>query len=287
MLVYLSSARIFSLSDTTGRFTLAEIEPGVDTLQVRGRGFVPRSFRLGVPDSAHGTIDIGDVKLEPGPPPTLALTATVFDTLQDRPVVGAQVMVNDSVVGETDTTGVFSATGIAIDWGINLVLLRRVGYSPLFRSFWVDELEARRSLNGVMLQQAVDLPAVVVEADRIIFSYGRMRDFWRRRERGLGRFLTRADIERRNPVVVSDLLRTIPGISVYRGRTTQILSTRFGRRCGPGMWLDGIQLVDSDIDNLVTPQGVEAIEVYLGSAETPPQFSSPQSACGAIVIWTR
>ena len=36
-------------------------------------------------DSVQGTIDIGNVKLNPGPPPTLALTATVRDTLQEIP----------------------------------------------------------------------------------------------------------------------------------------------------------------------------------------------------------
>ena len=37
VLVYLSSARIFNLSDDTGWFTLAETESGVDTLHGRGR----------------------------------------------------------------------------------------------------------------------------------------------------------------------------------------------------------------------------------------------------------
>lgn len=288
VLVYLSWARIFSQSDGNGKFTLAEVEPGVDTLQFRGRGFMPRAFQLLVRDSVQGTIDIGNVKLDPGPPPTLALTATVRDTLQDRPVIGAQVMVNESVVGETDTAGVFSATEIPIDWGINVVLVRRVGYLPLFRTFWVGEVNARRSFTGVMQQQAVDLPAVVVEADRIIFSYGRLREFWRRRERGMGRFFTRDDIERRHPIDVSDMLRMIPGFSVYRvGSTTRIRSSRGARRCGPGIWIDGHRLFDSDLDTFVHPQDVEAIEVYSGFAQTPAQFGGGFNSCGAIVIWTR
>ena len=99
VLVYLSWARIFGKSDDNGKFTLAEIEPGVDTLQVRGRGFMPRAFQLLVLDSMQGTIDIGIVKLDPGPPPTLALTTTVRDTLQDRPVIGAQVIGSELALG--------------------------------------------------------------------------------------------------------------------------------------------------------------------------------------------
>ncbi len=288
VLVYLSWARIFGQSDDHGEFTLAEIEPGVDTLQLRGRGFMPRAFQLLVLDSVQGTIDIGNFKLDPGPLPTLALTATVRDTLQDRPVIGAQVLVNDSVVGETDTAGVFSATEIPIDWGINVVLVRQVGYSVLFRTFWVEELNAQRALHGVMQQQAVPLPAVVVEGDRMILSFGRVREFWRRRERGWGRFFTRADIERRHPIRVSDMLFTIPGISVFRvGGTTQIRSNRFGQRCRPSIWIDGMRLFDSDLDALVHPQDVEAIEVYTGSTVTPVEFGGGFNPCGAIVIWTR
>jgi hypothetical protein len=288
VLVYLSWARILGQSDDNGEFTLAEVEPGVDTLQIRARGFMPRAFQLLVADSVQGTIDMGNFKLDPGPLPTLALTATVRDTLQDQPVIGAQVLVNDSVVGETDTAGVFSATEIPIDWGINVVVVRSVGYSVLYRTIWVEELNTQRAFHGAMQQQAVDLPAVVVEGDRIIFSYGRLREFWQRRERGWGRFFTRADIERRHPIHVSDMLFTIPGISVFRVRgTTQILSTRFGQRCGPSIWIDGMRLFDSDLDALVHPQDVEAIEVYTASAVTPVEFGGGFNPCGAIVIWTR
>ena len=117
VLVYLSPARIFSRTDDDGEFTVAKVEPGVDTLKVLGRGFVPRAFRLFVPDSAQGVIDLGDFRLDPGPPPRLTLNATLRDTLADRPVVGAQVTVNDRLVGETDATGMFRATEIPIGLG--------------------------------------------------------------------------------------------------------------------------------------------------------------------------
>nr|NIM48818.1 TonB-dependent receptor plug domain-containing protein [Gemmatimonadales bacterium] len=218
----------------------------------------------------------------------LALTGTVRDTLRERPVVGAEVMVNDSVVAETDAAGAYSATEIPVDWGMNTVLVRCVGYVPLLHVLWVEESSTRRSIHGVMQHQAVELPAVVVEADRIVLFYGRMREFWRRRKMGLGWFLTRDEIERRNPMFVTDLLRTIPGVSVRRtGFTTRVRFRRFGRACPPGIWIDGIRQASSDLDWLVLPQEVEAIEVYRRSAETPMEFSGTSRTCGAIVIWTR
>ncbi len=196
-------------------------------------------------------------------------------------------MVNERAVGETDNTGVFSATEIPVDWGINVVLVRRVGYAPLFHTFWVGELNVRRSLTGVMQHQAVDLPEVVVEADRIILSYRRLHDFWRRREQGWGRYFTREDIERRKPFRVSDMLRAIPGFLVARvGATSQIRSTWLGRTCEPSIWIDGARMVDWDLDVLVHPQDVEAIEVYRG-IETPVEFGGALNSCGAILIWTR
>ena len=39
-------------------------------------------------------------------------------------------------------------------------------------------------------------------------------------------------------------------------------------------------------DDFVQPSEVEAIEVYTGPAETPPEYEAT-GGCGAIVIWTR
>jgi len=292
VLVYLSTAGIFTVTDDDGEFALADVEPGTDTLQFRGMGFAPRAFRLGLPDSVRGALDLGSILLAPGPPPTLTLAATVHDTIQNLPIVGAQVMVNDRVVGTTDTTGAFTRTGIPIDWGVNVILVRRVGYAPAFGTFWADEVTTQRTLVTAMDQQAVDLPAIVVEGDRVIFEYGRMRDFWRRRERGFGRFFTRAEIERRHPIYVSDMLRMVPGLMVIRqGTTTRIVSTRGAGRCAPSIWIDGFRqmepdLMEPDLDAWVHPQDVEAIEVYVGIGETPGEFSG-MNACGAIVVWTR
>jgi len=287
VLVYLSTAGTFTLTDDHGVFSLADVAPGLDTLQFRGKGFAPRAFRLSLPDSVHGPVDVGSLLLAPGPPPTLSLEATIRDTAQKLPVVGAQVIVNDRVIGTTDTAGAFTRTGIPIDWGVNMILVRRVGYGPLFGTFWAEDVTTQQTLAGVMDQQAVDLPAIVVEGDRITFEYGRMRDFWRRRERGLGRFFTRTEIERRHPLYVSDMLRMVPGLWVIKeGMTTRVVSTRGAGRCAPTIWVDGLRLMDPDLDAWVHPADVEAIEVYRGLGETPAEFSG-MNACGAIVVWTR
>jgi outer membrane receptor for ferrienterochelin and colicin len=109
----------------------------------------------------------------------------------------------------------------------------------------------------------------------------------RARRRAFGAFVTREDIERRNPFQTTDLLRTMAGI--------QLTPARFGNRyhvrmrgCAPRVFLDGIQIrmVGLTIDDLVRPNELEGIEVYRSSAETPGEFTSP-GGCGAIALWTR
>ena len=45
--------------------------------------------------------------------------------------------------------------------------------------------------------------------------------------------------------------------------------------------------VSGEVDQLVRPDEIVAIEVYRGAAETPPQFQQHRAACGVVVIWTR
>jgi len=282
-LVYLSAAGVFTVSDDDGWFTLSDFESWADTLNVRRRGFLPRSFRLRVAGSVDDTVDVGPIPLEPGPSPTLTLTATLRDTLRGRPIEGASVMVNDDVVGETDNAGMFSATDLPVDWGINVVLVRRVGYAPLVGGLWVGDLHARESLTGIMQPLAVRLPEVVVEADRIHLSFDRrLRDFQRRRAQGWGRFITRADIERRRPSRTSDLLRGIAWLWVEPRR---ILLRWAGQECEATVWLNGSPLFDSNIDVFVRPEEVAGIEVYREFGR-PVEFA-PLGSCGAILIWTR
>lgn len=116
-----------------------------------------------------------------------------------------------------------------------------------------------------------------------------MAGFKRRQAHGLGVFLDRGDIERRNPAFTSDLFRSLPGLSVSANRMGQARVTvrRFGGRCRPTVWVDGVLTNALPVD-FVTPDAIIGIEVYRGASEVPPQFNRPTTeGCGTIVIWTR
>lgn len=127
--------------------------------------------------------------------------------------------------------------------------------------------------------------------------------YQRRLGNGFGTFITREDVERRNPFLVTDLLRDIPGLQVSAsgpglrpavriGRsagyncTTQIFVDGFlmNRRLGFG---GGYQPDDFRIDDAVSPRSIEGIEIYKGLSTVPAEFLNPDADCGVIAIWTR
>jgi hypothetical protein len=132
--------------------------------------------------------------------------------------------------------------------------------------------------------------------------------FYERRDMSVtGRFITRADIERRAPTEFSDLLRDISFVHLLYGGPGE-RPIRFNRHvrwglggqindrgCEPGVWLDGRRYRDviltsaqwgdhSEVEdiNIVPPPAIEAVEIYAGNA--PLQYLHP---CGSILIWTR
>jgi Gram-negative bacterial TonB protein C-terminal/TonB-dependent Receptor Plug Domain len=85
----------------------------------------------------------------------------------------------------------------------------------------------------------------------------------------------------------------LPGVMIVQGQGFVRNQVRFRGKtgCAPLTWLDGHPLPagEFDLDGL-SPNSIEAMEVYAGST-VPPRFAvSPgigQRTCGAIVIWSR
>jgi hypothetical protein len=161
----------------------------------------------------------------------------------------------------------------------------RTATSTPIRAFRGDtiEVEFRLSARLVLLT-----PLVVTAPSRgmrtgLAGYYSRLASPTR-----LGRFVTRQQIERRHPSFASDLLRGVAGVKVIPrvvGGSGMVLL----RECEPQLYLDGmrVHLPHVGIDELVTPQDLEGIEVYGSSAEVPVELGGSNSICGAIALWTR
>lgn len=118
-----------------------------------------------------------------------------------------------------------------------------------------------------------------------------LRGFEERRERGIGYFLTREDIEESGTSDLANLLHTVPGIrtspSQFGESRIRSVRTPATRQCDIKIYVDGVEYRNgSDVVGIPT-MDIEGIEIYRGRSELPAQFADLHSNCGAIVIWTR
>ena len=201
------------------------------------------------------------------------------------PLGGARVRVGTSPAAEADDDGVVRLTGLPA--GDNWVHVRRLGYRPDSLSVLVAA-DVLVDTTLTLHQVAVGLAPVTVIGRRDLS--GPMAGFYRRQESGNGRFITLAEIERRNPLNLTDLLRTVPGFRIETRGFRNNVRVR-GSRCAPLVWLDGQGLFAGDIDlDTFSPRSFEAIEIYSGGASVPVEFQGNQrvsSSCGTILLWSR
>ena len=118
-----------------------------------------------------------------------------------------------------------------------------------------------------------------------------------RLQRGSGTYITRADVERRGPMYVTDLLADVPGVILESAgpgsRRVVRMSRSEARDCQVQVFLDGFLMNRGGtggafaIDDVVSPGSIEGIEVYRGLSTVPPEFLNPQARCGVVAIWTR
>lgn len=200
---------------------------------------------------------------------------------------GVTVAVNRIVRTMTDASGAFTLVGM--EFGTNIIELRRIGYESLTFDMWVDSTLGPLAITMVPL--SVRLRDLTVVTDKP--SLNPMFGFDLRRREGNGHFLTRNEIEDKAPLRFSDVLRGVPGLRVkpdphYFGNTVEAVRTGGFNNCVPFLFLDGM-LMDATVrlDNVVNWRYVEGVEVYVGPAQIPPRFNVTGSACAVIVVWTQ
>ena len=142
---------------------------------------------------------------------------------------------------------------------------------------------------------AMSIGGVTVTASRLP-TVDFTRGFEGRRARGIGSFVTREEIERIGAGRTLDLLRGVAGVSVIDddgnpGMNELMVVSNRGTRsmagaCRLAMFVDGLQVDDTEINRSYRPSDFEAIEVY-AAAQVPIQFSQRSSECGAILFWSK
>ena len=212
---------------------------------------------------------------------TGTITGTMTKAVGGGVIEGARVeLVGTTYNAITSRKGDFAFRDIAP--GKYTIQASAIGYARLRADF---ELKANETVEFEFQAQleALQLTDVVVnETVRL------PAEFVRRRQEGGGRYMSRADIERRPGAAnVSDLLRTFPGVRVNCRRSPCTFTfTRSTRNCPPAFFLDGVETEMMALA-MQPAREVDGIEVYSGLAELPPELRGRNGTCGAFVVWTR
>jgi hypothetical protein len=165
--------------------------------------------------------------------------------------------------------------------GVFILLVRRIGYEAASIRLQLTAGDTVRP--SVALQRAsTKLETVAINGQRLTPA---MQEFESRRKIGEGHFVTQADIDKRNPLALSDMLNGIPSVLVDPGGGIHNLRQN---GCQFNIFVDGVKLPMRSLDDVAVPKEVAGIEVYMGAATIPLQYKSPSgSFCGVILVWTR
>ncbi len=239
-------------------------------------------------------IAMGSVALSNASARAQVIRGSVIDATTKRGIADVDVTLSDSARARerrisTDSAGNFRF--VLEGSGAYTLRAQRLGYTTTSaEGVQVDRTE-EIELQLKMGVEAIPIDPLIIIARRPE-RLGRLAEFYDRVEMmgklGTGRFITRAEIESRNPHLTTDLLRMVPGLRVS-AQSRSVVVTRQGGGCVPAIFVDGM-FVNRDgrtsINDFVMPQMIEGVEIYRGPSEVPPQFQD-RSGCGAIVIWTR
>ncbi|MCR4340209.1 MAG: TonB-dependent receptor plug domain-containing protein [Gemmatimonadaceae bacterium] len=230
---------------------------------------------------------IGAVSFIPSAALAQAVSGTVLDSLGGA-ITGARVSIEGSNAATiTDDGGAFRFQRVSP--GTITLNVRRLGYRQ--RSVTVES--GGPGATGIVIRLVAVpelLPTVEVVRKPEVFE-ARLAGFNARRERRVGHFITRDQLDRHDSPRFADALRAVPGVVVRPlrgsggGRTVAIRGN-----CSPLVFFDGFPAASGPVDlDMIDLASVEGIEVYSGLATVPPEFRSIQGTerCGVIAIWSR
>lgn len=205
----------------------------------------------------------------------------------------------------TNARGEFHVIGIPP--GTHRMIARSLGFSPIetFLTFASSQIDERT----LFLHRVTVLESVRTTAS------AHLRSFDENRRVGLGKFLTREDLQKVEGHSIASVLGQLSGVQVVRGSSASAwLASGRGPRslsgasvtlpdaasyqrgaraaCYAQVWVDGVHVYKArdgeplfDLSSIMSRE-IEAVEYYTGPAETPAIYANLKSTCGVLVVWT-
>lgn len=206
------------------------------------------------------------------------------------PIANARVEVEGTTSRAlTNAEGTFTLTELPS--GTQSVVARQMGFAPVSKAV---ELSTRETANTIITMsqpvQMLDPVVVTAQSDLGLDNIG-----FTARSKGMsGTFMNAEEIMRRGPNLLTDVFRTVPSLRVvpvspYDYEVQSSRGNMLGGNCVK-YWLDGSPyeaVFPGDVDRMIPPYEIAAIEVYNGST-VPIQFTNANSSnCAVIVIWSK
>jgi hypothetical protein len=210
------------------------------------------------------------------------LRGRVVEADRSRPIAGVQIRLTGpfAQTSVTDSVGLFRID-LPTPGEFN-VRVEMIGYAPIEGKVQIARedviVEITLARNVVQLE-----PIVVVGRTSAVQSGA--AGFQQRAalldRLGGGEAFTRAQIDQRNPVRLSQLMS---GGSGTRVRGDSVMFRRGGVPCRPQVLVDGMTYSAGVVDLPVDI--IEGVEVYRGPSQIPSEYRD-RAACGIILLWTR
>lgn len=224
----------------------------------------------------------------PEPPAldTAQLIGQVVSAIDGQAIPGAVVSLLGSGMGAiSDSSGNFRIP-LTIA-GTDTLEVRFVGYESGTVEVYLEPNRVTR-LVLLLSPTTVRVAELNVEIERSE-TPNLYTGFYRRKNKGIGHFITPEQIARRQPRYTTDMLRSVPGLAVgaSRGGRARVTVTRELIPCEPVVFIDGLYVPSMPVDDILA-NDLGAIEVYTGPSQVPAQYANlAPTSCGAILVWTR
>lgn len=212
-----------------------------------------------------------------------AISGVVLDQ-SGKPVAGARAILDDALEARSDASGRYVLRGAPT--GTRQLDVTAIGMSPI--STVVDVLASDTVTVSSALRRVTNL-----EAMRVLASGNRNRNaqrFEERRRQGFGAAMDSTEIGKR--ATLAAVFTGFAGLTVQtqsaNGRRFNLWLQSTGTdKCLAMLLVDGIQQMDSEYLNTISPSDVAAVEVYAQRLTVPTELMRRDPGCGVVAVWTK
>ena len=274
-------------TDSSGRYHLCRV-PLQTPLIVRAltdsAGAVPAMTQIDSGLFAHA-----DLALDRSATRGALFAGVVYLDSTHTPIADAEVSLPELALStRSNERGIFRIAEVPP--GTHALVVRKVGYGAL---------ETRLTFTAGTLQREVFLSRqTTLDSVKVLAQRPVIREFEEHKKIGMGKFITRAQLETREGRRLGELLSTLAGVHITGKAPRAYVAGSRGPRsinapsCLANVYLDRMLVYGRPTDppfdvNTILPEEIEGIEYYASAAVTPMEYSTLNSACGVIVIWTR